>query len=288
MRKLLIVFITVNIIVTSFILFVNRQTIPTITYFPLHELVTFSDAKTELKAISIDQLKEFILDWTIFSQTKSPTYLRQDISLLYENGFLLGIINKWQTDTNKLKVKRQLEHLSNSFYQAISFHYGEIHEHDQTIKSTQKMTYDQLYVINCQTCHKLLSFQQALDQNEKLAKQNIHQQVLKQSNQFWQQLIEYFEIDKQNYYTFPLTKLAIYEHQPLPEMTQQETNIVLGQLWEGLYKNYVLPLSQTKISNTKNYIPLILIDKQKDHLMVLFELDGKPIQLIQKLPKSNL
>ena len=68
-------------------------------------------------------------------------------------------------------------------------------------------------------------------------------------------------------------------------MSQQETNVLIGRLWEGIYKNYVIPASESSENQLESYIPLILIDKQNTHLYVLFELNGGREQLIQRIPE---
>ena len=68
-------------------------------------------------------------------------------------------------------------------------------------------------------------------------------------------------------------------------MSQQETDVLIGRLWEGIYKNYVIQASESSENQLESYIPLILIDKQNTHLYVLFELNGGREQLIQRIPE---
>ena len=68
-------------------------------------------------------------------------------------------------------------------------------------------------------------------------------------------------------------------------MSQQETDVLIGRLWEGIYKSYVIPASESSENQLESYIPLILIDKQNTHLYVLFELNGGREQLIQRIPE---
>src|SRR5699024_12649276 len=64
-----------------------------ITFFPLDETFFFTDATTNL-----DNFQDNLLNWTTLSSSEKPVYLRQDVSLLYENGFFKGIQSKWEQD----------------------------------------------------------------------------------------------------------------------------------------------------------------------------------------------
>lgn len=55
----------------------------------------------------------------------------------------------------------------------------------------------------------------------------------------------------------------------------------MGQLWEGLYKNYLLPIV-TRNKPTDTYVPIILLNKNHNHLLVLYEANHEKKKLIQK------
>ncbi|WP_062046376.1 hypothetical protein [Bacillus sp. JCM 19034] len=58
-------------------------------------------------------------------------------------------------------------------------------------------------------------------------------------------------------------------------------------MWEGLYKHYVLGITQedgTVVNPIGSTVPLILIPKTTDHFFILFRTpEGEPVQLIQTI-----
>lgn len=93
----------------------------------------------------------------------------------------------------------------------------------------------------------------------------------------------HYQVPRDKYTAVALTELADYKDKPFPGTSEADSERIKGQLWEGLYKNYVLGISDTKSSHPiQSYIPLILFDKDGKHLLVLYEDDtGKKHQLIQ-------
>src|SRR5699024_11318464 len=95
-------------------------------------------------------------------------------------------------------------------------------------------------------------------------------------------ILQKLQIDPSLYHTFPLIDLPLYEHIPFPNMNQHDTDMIIGHLWEGLYKNYIIPMTEMK-NLEKSLMPLILIDKNKEHLLVVYTLNGK-----EKILRQNL
>src|SRR5699024_12053138 len=71
---------------------------------------------------------------------------RQDVSLLYENGFFKGIQSKWEQDQQIINLKHPVPLHNTAVFEAISFHHGEIHQPSNDITSIQKMTFDTIYM----------------------------------------------------------------------------------------------------------------------------------------------
>ena len=118
---------------------------------------------------------------------------------------------------------------------------------------------------------------------EETAWKNLLERTTKQQLLFhWNQLFNHFDIDADSYLAVPIPSLNKYNDNPLPSMSQAQTNQIIGQLWEGLYKNYIIPAANSKKKQENSFIPIVLFDKQQDHLFVLFELNGKKQKLIQR------
>lgn len=279
MKKVIII-LCAGIILAS-ICIINVQTKPAITYFPIDQDTTFSTAKTSLSLITEKGNDNYKLLWQTNSTTDIPVYLRQDVSLLFDNGRLRSALTKWVQDTDTIQLKEMLQLEDSSLYQSISFHHGEIHKSRDEIKSIQKMSSDYLYVIDSPTT-PLVSFKTAKSNYEREWKDLLDRTSKQQLLYHWNTLLNHFQIDKEKYLAVPLTSLDKYQNEPLPSLSQAQTNKIIGQLWEGLYKNYVIPIVKTEKEVVDSYIPLILFDKENKHLLVLFELNKKKKQLIQE------
>ncbi|MBU5265948.1 hypothetical protein [Virgibacillus proomii] len=279
MKKAIIILCSGIILAT--ICIINVQTKPAITYFPIDQDTTFSTAKTSLSLFTEKGNDNYKLLWQTNSTTDIPVYLRQDVSLLFDNGRLRGALTKWVQDTDTIQLKEILQLEDSSLYQSISFHHGEIHKSRDEIKSIQKMSSDYLYVIDSPTT-PLVSFKTAKSNYEREWKNLLDRTSKQQLLYHWNTLLNHFQIDKEKYLAVPLTVLDKYQSEPLPSLSQAQTDKIIGQLWEGLYKNYVIPIVKTEKEVVDSYIPLILFDKENKHLLVLFELNKKKKQLIQK------
>lgn len=267
----------------AFIFIWQRNSVPSITYFSMDQETTFKEAGTQLEMISEKTNDSYEITWKVHSKTDGILYLRQDASLLFSNGILRGIRSKWIENTDSILIKENFFDEDSSHYQSISIHHGEAHYPDDEIKSIQKMTYDQLYVIDSPNT-ALDSFKTPKNKYEAEWATLLEHTTNQQLKYSWKQLINYFHIDYDAYFTVPLTQLYSYNTEALPTFTQDETNQIIGQLWEGIYKNYIVNAKSTENNHLNSYIPLILFDKHNQHLIVLYEINGEKKKLIQQYP----
>ncbi|WP_226583030.1 hypothetical protein [Halobacillus litoralis] len=253
-----------------------------IKYFPIDVERTFKSFGTTLDFGQQEDEDEYEVFWKVSSESDGPMYLRQDVSLLYVNGRLKGIVSKWEENGTVIEKETSIHGEDSQKYQAISFHHGEIHEGEVPIKSIQATSKDELYVID--SPHTVRSsFKSPMTPEEKEWKKRLDHTIHQQIEAQWTELLNHYQIPKEEYTLVPLTDLADYTDTPFPGTTEENFERIKGQLWEGLYKNYVLGISDTKSSHPiQSYIPLILFDKKGKHLIVLYEDDtGKKHQLIQ-------
>lgn len=284
MRKsLFFSLLTLFVLVAGIVYMFKVNSLPAITYFPIDEKNTFEDAHSELEFTHRNNNDSYDVTWTSSSKSSQSMYLRQDASLLFANGRLRGIRSKWVEDTASIQLKEKLHSKDDNFFQIISYHHGEIHYPDDEIKSIQHMSHDALYVIKSAT-NKFNAFRSPENDEESNKKSEFDKATKKQLLYQWKQLLTHFNINEASYIAVPLTHLYTYNEKELPGTTQEETDQIIGQLWEGLYKNYIVPAANTKKNTSPNYVPLILFDKDQSHLIVLFELNGKKEKLIQKYP----
>ncbi|MCT2537559.1 hypothetical protein NC661_01235 [Aquibacillus koreensis] len=265
------------------ILIFEKDEISVIKFFPIDASTTFSSYGTELRLKSETDQDEYDINWKAYSTLEDEIYLRQDVSLMYTDGKLKGILSKWKENEKDIVLNSPIHGEDSSHYETITFHHGEIHYPDDKIKSIHAMSYDELYVID--SPHSALeSFEQPTNNSQKEWKKTLDHATSQQLRYHWKQLIHYFEINKDQYVFVPLTDLYRYENENIPTLSQEQTQQVIGQLWEGLYKNYILSITDNK-QPVHSFIPLILFDKKGEHLLVLYQDQNDKMQkLIQSYP----
>ncbi|MFD2046069.1 hypothetical protein ACFSTA_12230 [Ornithinibacillus salinisoli] len=283
MKKKTITLLLFSLVTAIGVLYVlNINSVQVITYFPPDEELSFVDASTTLTYIPEDN-QGYSIDWTTFSNIEKDIYLRQDVSLLFSNGNLVGVQSKWEQNKDRIEISRDLQNNADAIWESISFHHGEIHYPENTIKSIQQMTFDNLYVYQENRYHAFKSASNRLEEN---VAESLDKKKNKQLLKHWQQLLSHFSIDLERYHTIPLTELNKYSMENLPGFNQEQTNKIIGQLWEGLYKNYILPAADSKQGKLQSYTPLVLLDKQLNQLLVVFELNGSKEKLIQNITQK--
>lgn len=273
------------LIVSLFSLFIHRPTKETIIFFPIHPHVTFSEATTTLELQPQKREGTYSLLWSTSSVLDRRAYLRQDISLLFADGRLIDRLSKWKTNSQTLTQEKIVKARDSRFFQAISFHHGELHE-GEAIMSSQTMTSDYLYVIDS-PYSPLASFHSAATREEKEWQNVLNKATTEFLRRTSESLLSHFSIQKQQYYSLYLPDLIVYNEQPLPDLSMEKTQEIIGKLWEGLYKSYFLGIKKEDgsiLSPIGSTMPLILISKDYSHLLVLTETkDGEKIRLIQQI-----
>ncbi|WP_053219200.1 hypothetical protein [Virgibacillus senegalensis] len=288
-KTLLIPLILIAAIFAACLFFLQDKEKTVIKYFPLDEKVSFSSYNTELKILSETDTDEYDIRWEEHSELESPIYLRQDVSLLYVDGRLKGILSKWKENGQTIEQKSSIHGEDSSHFQAITFHHGELHYPDDKIKSIQAMSADELYVID--SPHTALeSFDQPLNKEQEEWKQTLDTATNQQLSFHWNQLINHFGVPVDNYTIVPLTDLVKFQDQPVPGLTEKQSQQVIGQLWEGLYKNYILGIAgnQDNKHPINTFIPLLLFANDGSHLMVLYQNEKEEKQqLLQAYPSFS-
>jgi hypothetical protein len=249
----------------------NPQVQESITYFPIDPNVTFKTAQTTLTLMN-QQVNT--IHWKEHSILDRKAYLRQDAALLYANGRLLEGLWNWKQRTSELEQEKKIKMDKNAFLQAITFHHAELHDKEDQISSSQTMSSDQMYFITAPADGVNI-------------KKQLDQQTDRMLQLSWNKGLRFFAINLENYQTFPLSQFNEAAKGALPGFTKSETASVVGNLWEGLYKNYILGIKKADGTNESpkgSTLPLILIATDKTHLLVLTETaSGQPILLRQMM-----
>jgi hypothetical protein len=267
-----------------------NSTEETITFFPLNDAVEYKSASTSLNLEKDKKNNKHIVDWNVQSTLDQEAYLRQDMGLLFVNGLLKGKFAKWEQDTAGLEQQDFISSGESAKYDAITFHYSELHGDGDRITSAQRMSDDMLYVIDS-PFSPLQSFSVAKSKQEKEWKKVLDQSVSNRLNNILQKAEKNYGFRAGDYVVLPLDAIRQYEDQPLRGFTQKETANIIGKLWEGLYKNYYLGIKKsdgTVVDPIDSTMPLILVSKDKSHLLVVTQTDaGESIVLKQLLQDSD-
>lgn len=292
MRKYMLVFVIALGISISPILMkeFNLESKESIIFFPIHPSISYTKAITELTLLDHTEDNSHSVNWKISSNLEQEAYLRQDIGFLFKNGRLAGKLGPWKQETKEISQEQIIKSKESGVYDAISFHYSEIHNKEEDIFSSQKMSSDRLYIIDS-SFSPLASFRTAHTKVE-LEWKTVLDRVFKSRNE--QNLLKALKVhgvDRNNYVPLLLTELPQYEQKPIPGYNRKNSDIIIGNLWEGLYKNYFQGIKKadgTVIAPDYSTIPLIMISKKKPELLIFTETkDGESIMLRQLLPKNR-
>ncbi|XJZ26219.1 hypothetical protein ACF5W4_12550 [Bacillota bacterium Lsc_1132] len=279
--------ITIVSLIGILLLYIAAKSDPiqeTITYFPIDPTVSFQTASTSLSQVKPLKNRTYSFQFQTESTLDRKAYLRQDVGLLFSNGRLIGKMGEWKENSQQLNQEKEMIGSKSALLQALTFHYAEIHHNEAEIFSAQTMSSATRYVVNS-PFSPLFTFQQAGSEEEKKWKQILDDTTSKELRSSWQKGIRAFSIQLNHYHAYPLTQF--YTRRPLPGFSKEDTERVIGNLWEGLYKNYFLGIKKadgTIVSPYGSTIPLILLAKDQTQLLVLTETaKGEPILLRQKI-----
>lgn len=115
---------------------------------------------------------------------------------------------------------------------------------------------------------------------------DLRERSIKQCRVCLSSSIKKFHISPEQYHTkLLLTDLINYNDAPLPNFSKEQSAKIIGQLTEGLYKNYFLGVIKedgTIADPIGSSIPVLLIND--NHLLILFTtVDGESIVLRQQI-----
>lgn len=286
-RKFVITIVIIIALVTALLFYyLNRtQTKQSLVSFPEDQSLSFTRANTSLMAKKGNQNQLFSVNWKVSSATNKSTYLRQDISLLYEDGRLISVLNKWKNNTQALKQMKTIDASDSGHFEAITVHHAEAHYPNDVIKAKIKLTYDHLYIMASPLSH-LTSFKIPMTTLEKEWYQVLDKTTHQQLHYILEQAYYKYKINPANYYIFPMSYLHVYNENCLPGLSSQETHRVISNLWEGLYNNYVMGIKTNQgnvISPLGSSIPYILFSKKGSHLLIVTQASSGEIILLKQM-----
>ncbi|WP_409297686.1 hypothetical protein V1498_06595 [Peribacillus sp. SCS-26] len=266
----------------AFYFFHAGRNIETIIFFPIDKKAVFERAETRLSPRRSGNIYKLI--WEATSLTDTPHYLRQDVSLLFRNGRLSGIMKNWKEDTQSLQQAETIKVNQSSLLQAVTFHYGEIHR-GEIITSVQQMSSGAVYLILSRLTGPDY-FGSPITAVQQEWKQALDSKARAVQESSWNRAMGRLFINPVKYRKLPLTELPIGRagfFAGIPPSIQEK---IIGRLWEGIYKNYALGIKKQDGSITEplgSTVPLLLLNTGMRELLFITETaDGEPVLLKQQ------
>ncbi|MET3699232.1 hypothetical protein SAMN05877753_102129 [Bacillus oleivorans] len=282
------VFITITAFILAFTGFywhISNKAEESFTYFPPDPTARYDSGYTTLTLNQKSPDGPYEISWKSQSSLDQKAFYRQDVALLFEGGRLKGKMGEWKQNVSDILQESTLFFKDSQLIQAITFHFSEIHRGEK-IGSAQKLSSDFLYIIDSQFS-PFESFRHPENEEEEKWKNTIDQVVRNRLEKSWRKAADKFNINLDQYQAFPLIQIAQFDDRPLPGFSLLETKKIVGQLWEGLYKNYYLGIKKPDGSledALDSIMPLILVAKDRTHLFVLTETkSGESIVLRQQI-----
>lgn len=278
--------LAVLILVSALVYFIYLKPVrETIMFFPIDPSLSFDSASTHVTAKQSNS--SYFINWSEQSVLNTDAYLRQDISLLYKNGKLAGILKDWKQNSRSIEQSESIPLKESALYQSVTFHHAEVHPSESEIFSAQALTGDHLYVI-LSPYSKFQSFKRPISGEQKEWKLVLDQTANSIETENLNQAVASFGLDRNRYRIASLIDLKAKKDTLLSGYTEEKQNEIIGKLWEGLYRNYVLGIKQedgSVLDPLGSTIPLLLFSNDNKELLVVFTAsDGSPVILRQKLP----
>lgn len=250
----------------------------TIQFFPIDERVTYTELGSDLQIYQMNN--NYTLVAESWSKTSEKVYLRQDVSLLFRNGFLIKKNYPWKEDTDWL-VNRMEDNLrAESIYTLLTFHHAEIHQ-NELITSKQNITSDKLYVVTAQ--NDLEAFKKPQNEKQQRWMKVIDNVYDEQRNILLENGIKELNINRENYEIYNLDEFST-QIKKSPIISDEQFIIILGNMWEGLYRTYVLGFSEDELRYFSPPMPWVLVDKNGTHILIIYQLaNGNYEKLIMEI-----
>lgn len=272
--------------VTALILYLDHRdradTEESITYFPDDPTLSFLEKNTRL-LLQRSEPSRYDISWLASSRTNRAAYLRQDVSFLFSDRRLVAIANKWKTKTAEIHQAKIERFHEAGVLEAITVHHAETHGQNG-IRGKLAMSYDHLAVMPGDD-GAFSAFRFPIAEKAKVWYRAKTQALNETMDAIIKKASSKHRFRPEAYDAFPLTYLHVFANQSLPGLNQKKTNKVIGQLWEGLYKEYALGVrrSDGRIeSPIDSFMPIILYSKRHDHLLVVIRLASGEIALLKQ------
>lgn len=220
--------------------------------------ISVKKSESESKLPSTFQVKLHTL-----SKTNNSTSMRQDVTLLYQDGVLVGKTKHLEKDVDSVVQQLEVTSKYNHLFQAISYHYAETHDDSYL----HQMSDDYLY-ISATKYGGIQTFHQPETVQQQKIKQMIDHQVNQQLNFEYHDAFEKFHIDPHDYFLFPLSQLPLYgSEEQLPGIPSEFCTEIIRRIW-GIIQEQIVMGPDEKAQGSS--MPLLLIAKDGTFFTVLY------------------
>jgi hypothetical protein len=257
---------------------------PTVSFLQANSFLSVQakpdkNTSTPLYTIRLDTL----------SQTNKSVSERHDITLLFQDGILVGSSHHEEKDVDTVIQRLEVKSKYNHLFQAVTLHHASI-QNDKQLNDyaiQQTMSYDYLYV-SATKYGGIQSFHQPETMQHRNWKNMIDHQIHHQLNLEWNLAIKEFNVKSDDYYIFPMSQLPLYsEKDELPGISSENTAQVLGLIWNEVYEKVILDPKKSGSANGSR-IPLILISKDGSHLRIIFRTPDGSFHEVTKAVENNV
>jgi hypothetical protein len=264
----------------------NQNSQSKLKVYPIDKFVEFHKASSRLTFHPKKGNDRYKIMLFTNSETNTPAFIRQDISLIYSNGVLIGLLYGGKENLAFFEQHISIKGEGSARYDVLTYHHAEIHHSENEVTSQHAMSQDQAYILSSAFSSSSF-FREAKTNTQSHWKRILDYAILEQWTYQWNYLIEYFKIEHGHYEIIPFTQLPVYQTTPFPHFSQAETDKIIGRIWEGIYRHYVLGLNNSldkPLYQEGSTLPVLLLAKDRSHLKILFRAsEGKEVQLIQQI-----
>lgn len=257
-------------------------------YYPLDPHTRFLQSQTSLQWTKQINKDQYTIKWEFSSTLNQQSFVRQDMSLLYEDGHLIDKITEQAPNTKTIKMNKIIKREDSGHYEAITLHYAQLQDPNGQILSQRQMSYDQLYV-TASPFSQMDRFEIPQTAEEKQWKKILNRTSQQKLAFAWNELQKHYHIHDKQFYHFSLPYLHIYDYNRLPGCTKRETEQAVGKLWDLLYRQYFtgIHLANGKtVSPIGSTVPLLLFAKDRSCFIILIQTKANhDVKLVLPLPK---
>ena len=244
-----------------------------IKFFPLNQEAEFTRTVSSLSLQKQNKDESYDVILSTESILNKKSYLRQDFSLLFQNGRLKEFTKKWEQNTDRISQQTLIKGHESSLFQAITIHYAEIHTDDNTPTSSYKLTDSSLFVISSRY-GPTRAFQSPESEEQKEWAFTLSSVSNSRLAKVLDRYTESKKLDITKFQAIPLTQFSTKSKELLAGYTPKQQLEITEKLWESFYSIYVSGLKKqdgTIMDSIDSTIPLILRKQGSNHLIVLIQ-----------------